>query len=397
MLGLMVCMGLQAQISLEVRVPNDDFRVCPQQAVALKAFATYTDTGYDLNPTTSTYQWRYTDGHTEGGLGHWLTTERRYAAGQRVGFECIIDDGAGHTQTFVGELLVAAEPQITLRCPENSLCLTDKINLEATIEPAQANGHTHSYTNLVWTGAGVPLNSGGSVRFAPVRNQGTQTYTLRAQDDYGCIHTQSLDVDGVTAELQLDAATERQAQHRLVVSNQCEQATQVSWFLLDSREAVLDSVVGPDAMAPQVEFQIERPGVYGLLVRARNGQCSQERKLAGPDDWITIVDSSMPDDLPNMFSPNGDGRNERFVFDAPKSMRSYEVLIWNRWGRKVHHIRLDNMQNPQENWLETEVAWDGTLDNGSEASPGTYYYIVLATGYDNRNYQFKGSLELVRD
>ena len=39
----------------------------------------------------------------------------------------------------------------------------------------------------------------------------------------------------------------------------------------------------------------------------------------------------------------------------------------------------------------------GRLKNGSDAPDGTYYYIVNAKGVDNKEYVYKGYLQLLRE
>jgi gliding motility-associated-like protein len=67
--------------------------------------------------------------------------------------------------------------------------------------------------------------------------------------------------------------------------------------------------------------------------------------------------------IPNVFTPNGDGINDRWEIPALTAYRSYAVLIFNRYGQTVFESR---------NYI---TAWDGKY--GGKALPiGTYYYII---------------------
>jgi len=70
--------------------------------------------------------------------------------------------------------------------------------------------------------------------------------------------------------------------------------------------------------------------------------------------------------IPNSFTPNGDGINERFVIDGLNENTSLQ--IFNRYGKKLYES--NNYQND----------WDGRATNaifGSGILPaGTYFYIV---------------------
>jgi len=63
--------------------------------------------------------------------------------------------------------------------------------------------------------------------------------------------------------------------------------------------------------------------------------------------------------IPNVFTPNGDGLNDRFVIKNLLQYQGRELIVVNRWGNQV--FKSDNYNND----------WDG----GSLAE-GTYYYIL---------------------
>jgi gliding motility-associated-like protein len=80
-------------------------------------------------------------------------------------------------------------------------------------------------------------------------------------------------------------------------------------------------------------------------------------------------------DAVNILTPNGDGRNDRWVIRNLDSYPDNEVKIYDRAGRLIYSRR--NYSND----------WDGTV-NGSPLAEGTYYYILTiqngaktATGY----------------
>lgn len=66
-------------------------------------------------------------------------------------------------------------------------------------------------------------------------------------------------------------------------------------------------------------------------------------------------------DIPNVFTPNGDGANDEWVVPTAEGM--CVVSVFDPGGRKV----FEGEGSP--------VVWDGTY-NGSPSPPGTYYYVV---------------------
>ena len=79
-------------------------------------------------------------------------------------------------------------------------------------------------------------------------------------------------------------------------------------------------------------------------------------------------------DIPNAFSPNGDGVNDTFVIEGLKSVDN-SITIFNRWGTEVY--RSTNYQN---DW------------NGSELPGGTYYYVLRIK---NKSGKFVGNASYV--
>ncbi|WP_147384298.1 gliding motility-associated C-terminal domain-containing protein [Maribellus luteus] len=98
--------------------------------------------------------------------------------------------------------------------------------------------------------------------------------------------------------------------------------------------------------------------------------------------------------VPNVFTPNnGDDVNNEFKIKF-WSMKSIEITIVNRWGKRVHYWRSGDIQDPEN--ARVEAVWDGTI-NGRNASPGVYYYDVVGRGRDGRKQTKHGFLHLFRN
>jgi len=79
-------------------------------------------------------------------------------------------------------------------------------------------------------------------------------------------------------------------------------------------------------------------------------------------------------DVPNVFTPNGDGLNEFFKPNGV-SLRRFEITIYTRAGKRVYYYRGDDLRD----W----EGWDGRIENsGNEAAEGVYFYIIKAAGWD---------------
>jgi gliding motility-associated-like protein len=69
----------------------------------------------------------------------------------------------------------------------------------------------------------------------------------------------------------------------------------------------------------------------------------------------------------NAFSPNGDGTNETWIIDRIRFYPDNEVLIFNRWGDRLHRF---------EGYDNEEKVWEGKNSNGQALPAGTYYYVI---------------------
>ncbi|SHK88027.1 gliding motility-associated C-terminal domain-containing protein [Chitinophaga jiangningensis] len=87
--------------------------------------------------------------------------------------------------------------------------------------------------------------------------------------------------------------------------------------------------------------------------------------------------------IPNAFSPNGDGVNDRFRF-IPVGMVSYKYFrIFNRWGQELYAS------------TDFRIGWDGTF-LGKPAPVDTYIWILSGTDLSGQEIQRKGTVTLIR-
>lgn len=98
------------------------------------------------------------------------------------------------------------------------------------------------------------------------------------------------------------------------------------------------------------------------------------RKITEPPIVIEIK----PLVIPNVFTPNNDGLNDKFVI---KNIENWKVqlTVYNRWGNKVY----------ENNNYDNE--WDG-----SKLPAGVYFYFIVANAPDKPTFKQHGSLEILR-
>lgn len=86
--------------------------------------------------------------------------------------------------------------------------------------------------------------------------------------------------------------------------------------------------------------------------------------------------------VPNAFTPNGDGYNDCFRIKRFGYIRAIRISVFDRWGNRVFSTENEN------------DCWDGFV-NGTPADPGNFVYIIEATNECTTSYT-KGNLLLLR-
>lgn len=102
-----------------------------------------------------------------------------------------------------------------------------------------------------------------------------------------------------------------------------------------------------------------------------------------PSNFSVEVSSSVLN-VPNAFSPNGDGINDVFrVKQDYKSIVEFHGYIFSRNGKKLFE------------WTDLTTGWDGTY-HGNDVADGVYYVRIDAKGADGKRYNIKKAVNLLR-
>ena len=102
-----------------------------------------------------------------------------------------------------------------------------------------------------------------------------------------------------------------------------------------------------------------------------------------------IVRSDIAVFIPNAFSPNDDGINDRFtVFAGPAVEEVEQLIIFDRWGNELFHLNNFPPNNPS-------LGWDGSY-RGQSMNPGVYVYYAKLRLIDGSFMERKGDLVLIR-
>ena len=177
-------------------------------------------------------------------------------------------------------------------------------------------------------------------------------------------------------------------------------ATDYHWFFYKDETRVDGPVLTQDSLITDIKTGVNEmytylhPGKYLVKLKVSNNDDSMGCEDIFTSDEITVEGSIF--EVPNVFTPNGDGANDEFKLRL-YSVKSYSVKIFNRWGRLVYEFQESDVSPGADN-RKSSKGWNGKI-NGKLASPGTYFYVVEAEGREEegRHYTEKGSLTLLHN
>jgi gliding motility-associated-like protein len=200
-------------------------------------------------------------------------------------------------------------------------------------------------------------------------------HSITVRDANGCLQTITENIPSIIlpeVRLGSDTAIQRGSSITLTgITNISSQAIDSVFWTGVNCAGCLQLVVKP-----------EETSVYKIILIDTMG-CRSE-------DEITIrVSQNETVTVPNIFSPNGDGSNDRFtIFGGDGLERIRTLQIYDRWGNLV--FSAENLDAG-----DASSGWDGSFE-GNQALPGVYVFktTLLFTGGASR--EITGSLTLVR-
>jgi gliding motility-associated-like protein len=114
-----------------------------------------------------------------------------------------------------------------------------------------------------------------------------------------------------------------------------------------------------------------------FFLTATNGVCERT------DEMVVTVNKNLT--IPTVFSPNGDGINDRWEILGTARFPNMKVEIMDRWGQKV----FETVGYNEQKW------WDGT-HRGKPVATSTYYYVIDLNDNSVDERVLKGAVSVVR-
>jgi gliding motility-associated-like protein len=130
---------------------------------------------------------------------------------------------------------------------------------------------------------------------------------------------------------------------------------------------------------------VRAPYSQEILFSARN-----QNTCTSTDTAFIKTYSEGPVNIPNAFTPNGDGKNDVFYIIGSRDIQVLkEFSIYDRYGQKIFQVKNVPPNNPT-------YGWRGRTGSGTELPQGSYAYAVTVVFNDGREQLFKGTITLIR-
>lgn len=303
-----------------------------------------------LKPATCS--WNFGDGNTSANCNpsHTFTTPGVYNV------QLVIADSISCRDTAYRVITVDSVPALDIELDRHALCIGDQVNVKARYTRQglvalnwdfgdQSGTHNIAATAHSYDRQGVYYISAGVVyRVCP---------EVIKQDSV-VVHTPPDVYIGPDTTLCLQGSP-------LFLGNQTGAAGQYLWSTGDTTRIL----------------KVTHDGTYSLTVR-------NEFDCTGTDEMIVRKDCYT--DVPNSFTPNGDGVNDYFYPRQllAQGVSSFTMNVFNRWGQSV---------------FQTAVAdgrgWDGKF-NDKEQPAGVYIYQIKVIFKNGRSEHYDGNVTLLR-
>ena len=130
--------------------------------------------------------------------------------------------------------------------------------------------------------------------------------------------------------------------------------------------------------------------VYNSVPTLYTWTVTDAHGCTGSASILVNVDYDRDVFIPNVFSPNDDGRNDDFkIYTGLGVTKINYFRIFDRWGNLIHE---EHDLLPDANGAGK---WDGSF-HGDQMNPGVFIFVAEISFIDNTTLTYKGDITLVK-
>lgn len=240
-----------------------------------------------------------------------------------------------------------------------------------------------------WTDIGTGETAGSSTwedRIAGV-------YRINVKDTNGCFLTDTIRLDSVSPIAAFEVSSpqfiaedvyEGTAVVDVVFTNNSQHFAEpfdppVDTTFFWAMDYPNDAWVAVTADANDFNWSYSEGGEYLACLRAIN-----KNSCADTTCQTIIVYDPLEITPVNVFTPNGDGKNDNFTFAySAKGIETFQCTFVNRWGVEVFEIN------------DIKSGWNGTNKSGAKLPDGVYYYTYSGVAENGTPFEGQGFTHLL--
>ncbi len=329
----------------------DDDSICQGTPVI------FTNASVTTPGTIPTYSWDFKNGQTSTKFDDTITFNRP----GEYNVKMILRDYLGCTDSTEKVIVVDSIGSIDFTVSSDNICVGDAVDFKGTYSPQGNTSYTWNFDD------GVVIPTRTDVRH--VYELPKTSYTVRFEATYRIcptvFKTVPINVNPFpVVDLGEDTAICPNGEPLRLTDRINENNPNAKWSWNTPRQDFNASAL------------IRHPGVYAVTVDI-NGCKTTDSVEVKKDCYVNI---------PNIFTPNGDGNNDYFLPRQLLSMSvtEFDMQIFNRWGEVIFKTDAINGRG-----------WDGKV-NGEFQPTGVYVYLIKVKFANGTVENYQGNVTMLR-
>lgn len=227
---------------------------------------------------------------------------------------------------------------------------------------------TNTNVSFSWSGpSGTSILSGSNTASPLVGEVGNYTLTV-TDNSTGCSATATVSVTQGTINAAFTADTLNGIVPTTINFN--DQSSGVNTFNWNFGDGNTSTTQNPSNI-------YNTAGTFTVTLIVSAGPCVDTATA------IVVIEEGLTLEIPNVFTPNGDGKNDIFTIKST-GVKEISLQIFNRWGVKLYEF------------IGPKAVWDGLNNVGQDVPSGTYFFFVKAKGFDGKEIDQHGTVNLFR-
>lgn len=328
----------------------DDDSICQNTTI------NFTNASVFTPATAPTYFWDFRDGAND----NLINTSHKYTRFGEYDAMLIVTDYLGCEDTAYHHIVVDSTGAIVFAPEQDNLCVGQVLKFSGYYNPVFSKGS-------VWNMGDNNIIKNQSDIVHAYDAAGTYTVTYKASYRL-CPDTTFTQTVTIKPSPRIDLGADRTI---------CPGGNPVLLKdLVNAGDPAAKWFWNTDIINNTASMMVVHPGTYAATVDI-NGCTATDTVDVRKDCYINI---------PNAFTPNGDGNDDYFLPREllSRSVSKFNMQVFNRWGQKVFESNTTNGRG-----------WDGKF-NDKEQPMAVYIYLIEASFLNGTSEKYQGNVTLIR-